>query len=213
MKNFKNNKGITLVSLVITIIVLIVLAAVSINLTIGTDGIITRAKEAAENMEIAAEEEQEMLNTLYGKLGVSVENGGASYDKIAELRAEYDALNAEHTDFKTQIAEAITNKGIPTASDATVETMAQNIANISGSGNFNITVSATGYSHGSYTTSGGSKYKAGVALEITVTDAEGNVIATKSVPTTYGSSSTYHVNNGWSGTVNKNVTETIEVTM
>ena len=69
MKELKNMKGITLVSLVITIIVLIILAAVSINLTIGTDGIITRAKEAAENMEIAAKEEQEMLNSLYGSLG------------------------------------------------------------------------------------------------------------------------------------------------
>ena len=69
MKEVKNMQGITLVSLVITIIVLIILAAVSINLTIGSDGIITRAKEAAENMEIAAKEEQEMLNSLYGSLG------------------------------------------------------------------------------------------------------------------------------------------------
>jgi len=131
MKELKNMKGITLVSLVITIIVLIILAAVSINLTIGTDGIITRAKEAAENMEIAALEEQEMLNTLYGQLDGSVENGGLSYDKIAQLKEQYDNLNTEYTDFKTQIAEAITNKGVETSSTDSVETMVSKIGSIS----------------------------------------------------------------------------------
>ena len=76
---------------------------------------LTRAKEAAENMEIAALEEQEMLNTLYGQFDGRVENGGLSYDKIAELRAEYDTLNTEYTNFKTQIAQAITDKGIEIA--------------------------------------------------------------------------------------------------
>ena len=44
--NFKrrNEKGITLVALVVTIIVLIILAGVSINLLVGQDGLISRAK-------------------------------------------------------------------------------------------------------------------------------------------------------------------------
>lgn len=46
-KLFKNEIGITLIALVITIIVLIMLAGVSINLVIGEDGIITKAKEAS----------------------------------------------------------------------------------------------------------------------------------------------------------------------
>ena len=141
MKKLKNEKGITLVSLVITIIVLIILAAVSINLTIGSDGIITRAKEAAENMEVAALEEQEMLNTLYGQLDGSVENGGISYDKIAQLKEQYDNLSAEYTDFKMQIATAITNKGIETDSGATAEIMVNNIEKISeGNVNMNVTL-------------------------------------------------------------------------
>ena len=84
MKELKNMKGITLVSLVITIIVLIILAAVSINLTIGTDGIITRAKDAAENMEIAAVEEQTRLNELYEQLD-NPNYGAIDYDQIGEL--------------------------------------------------------------------------------------------------------------------------------
>ena len=44
---FKNNvKGITLIALVVTIIVLLILAGVAINLTIGDNGIITRAQQA-----------------------------------------------------------------------------------------------------------------------------------------------------------------------
>ena len=43
----KENKGITLIALVITIIVLLILAAITINLTVGDQGIITRAQQAA----------------------------------------------------------------------------------------------------------------------------------------------------------------------
>ena len=39
-------KGITLVALVITIIVLLILSGVAINLTIGSNGIFTRAGNA-----------------------------------------------------------------------------------------------------------------------------------------------------------------------
>lgn len=47
----KNNKGITLVALVVTIIVLLILASVSINLVLGDNGIITRAKLASNQTE------------------------------------------------------------------------------------------------------------------------------------------------------------------
>jgi len=137
MKEVKSMKGITLVSLVITVIVLIILAAVSINLTIGTDGIITKAKEAAENMELAAVEEQVRLNELYGQLDGSVESGGLAYDKIAQLKEQYDNLNTEYTDFKTQIAQAITNKGVETSSTDSAATMVSNIESIAGS-NFSV---------------------------------------------------------------------------
>ena len=44
----KNNKGITLVALVITIIVLLILAGVSISMVVGENGVLTRATNAAE---------------------------------------------------------------------------------------------------------------------------------------------------------------------
>ncbi len=49
----KNNKGITLVALVITIIVLLILAAVSINLALGDNGVLNRASTATLSNEKA----------------------------------------------------------------------------------------------------------------------------------------------------------------
>ena len=53
----KQEKGITLIALVVTIIVLLILAGVAINLTIGQNGIITRAMDSTERTEIADERE------------------------------------------------------------------------------------------------------------------------------------------------------------
>ena len=45
----QNQKGITLIALVITIIVLLILAGITINLTVGQNGILNRAQEAGKN--------------------------------------------------------------------------------------------------------------------------------------------------------------------
>ncbi len=60
LKN-KQEKGITLIALVVTIIVLLILAGVAINLTIGQNGIITRAMDSTERAEIADEREAIIL--------------------------------------------------------------------------------------------------------------------------------------------------------
>ena len=45
----RNQKGITLVALVITIIVLLILAAVSISMVLGPNGILNQANQAKES--------------------------------------------------------------------------------------------------------------------------------------------------------------------
>ena len=62
----KNQKGITLISLVITIVVLIILAGVAINMTLGENGIFTKAQEAKKMQEIATAKEQIGLEILEG---------------------------------------------------------------------------------------------------------------------------------------------------
>ena len=62
----KEMKGITLVALVVTIVVLLILAGVSINTVLGDDGIIKKAKEAAEaTKQASAEEEMNRLVLEY----------------------------------------------------------------------------------------------------------------------------------------------------
>ena len=53
----KNQRGITLVALVVTIVVLLILAGVSINLVLGNNGIIIKAKKAEEKTAEAQEKE------------------------------------------------------------------------------------------------------------------------------------------------------------
>jgi competence protein ComGC len=67
MKKFKTQKGITLIALVITIIVLLILAGITINLTIGQNGIITTAQQAGKNYQQAAEDEQTQLAEFLGE--------------------------------------------------------------------------------------------------------------------------------------------------
>ena len=63
MKKVKKDiKGITLIALVVTIIVLLILAGVAISLTIGSNGIFTRAENAVDRYEIASKDEQDEMN-------------------------------------------------------------------------------------------------------------------------------------------------------
>ena len=116
----KEEKAITLVTLAVTIVVLIILAGVSISTLVGDNGIITKAKEARENIELSKIEEARQLNHLYGGLqGGDGEFDDSIVDAIEKLE-----------NFKQIIATAITKEGVNTASTDTAETMAENIGKI-----------------------------------------------------------------------------------
>ena len=61
-RNFKLNKGITLIALVITIIVLLILAGVSIAMLTGENGILTQAQRAKNETENAQAVEENRLD-------------------------------------------------------------------------------------------------------------------------------------------------------
>ena len=92
----KNQKGITLIALVITIIVLLILAGVSISMVIGNNGILNQASRADENTRYASEEEQVELAYLSAK----TENLGGSVTKEdlneALEKNQVDATADEH---------------------------------------------------------------------------------------------------------------------
>lgn len=60
----KEQKGITLVALVITIIVLLILAGITISLVLGENGILNKASGAGKNYVNAANDERKTLNDV-----------------------------------------------------------------------------------------------------------------------------------------------------
>ena len=74
----KKNKGITLVALVVTIVVLLILAGVSINLVLGNNGIIAKAKDAKTKSAEASQNDLKGMNGLVSEMeGALAGNGGA----------------------------------------------------------------------------------------------------------------------------------------
>ena len=72
----KEMKGITLVALVVTIVVLLILAGVSINLVLGDNGIIAKAKEAQRESAEASQNDLIGMNELAQQLEEQI-NGSA----------------------------------------------------------------------------------------------------------------------------------------
>ncbi len=60
----KQEKGITLIALVVTIVVLLILAGVSISLVLNNNGVISRAKEAKNRYAEAQTNEEKQLNEV-----------------------------------------------------------------------------------------------------------------------------------------------------
>ena len=84
MNLINNNKGITLIALVITIIVLLILAGVTINLTLGENGIFKTAEMAGKNYTQAQEDELAGLagfeNTINNIIAGTGNSGGSGTD-------------------------------------------------------------------------------------------------------------------------------------
>ena len=105
------NTGITMVSLAVTIIVLIILAGVSLNMTIGDNGIITQAQKARENIELSRVKEEEQLNILYEQL----ESGNGVIfpedTQLAELQNKYNKLQEEYNKLQEDYNNLQTENG------------------------------------------------------------------------------------------------------
>ena len=68
MKNIKDERGITLIALAVTIVVILILAGVTIDAVFSENGIINKAKEAANAMNNAVANDQAELNDLLEEL-------------------------------------------------------------------------------------------------------------------------------------------------
>ena len=102
-QKLKNEKGITLVALVITIIVLLILAGVTLAMVMGDSGIFGKANSAKEKTQLSNAEETIRLEVL--------EN------KVKEKTGDVEALTNDQ--LKEKIAKKLTEQGY-TVSGSTV---------------------------------------------------------------------------------------------
>ena len=106
MKN--NQKGITLIALVVTIIVLLILAGVSIAMLTGQNGILNRASEASINSKIGDAEDLISLNVsdkitdYFHRTYVETSETADATDTLAKAIA--DGIAAA----KTSVADGVT---------------------------------------------------------------------------------------------------------
>ena len=74
----KTEKGITLVALVVTIVVLLILAGVSINLVLGNNGIIAKAKDAETKSAEASQNDLKGMNGLVSEMEGALAGNGST---------------------------------------------------------------------------------------------------------------------------------------
>ena len=105
----KNKKGITLVALVITIVVLLILAGVSINLVLGNNGIIAKAKDAETKSAEASQNDLKGMNGLVSEMeGTLNGNSGKT-----ELETEpYLPSDDFHYDTSTSVDTGLVIKDV-----------------------------------------------------------------------------------------------------
>ena len=102
MESGKSNKGITLIALVISIIVMIMLATVSLNMTIGENGILTQAQDAKLKQEEADIETEVMsgiasLDTEYYQKATA--DTGITIDSIYNMSSLAKYVNGKINGF------------------------------------------------------------------------------------------------------------------
>ena len=105
----KQIRGVTMLALVVTIIVLLILAAITLNLAVGENGIIERAKLARDKAKNASIAEEEAMNEAAGEIdnagsGGSGSGGGTCpecpdtkplEDRIKELESQVGVLQQQ----------------------------------------------------------------------------------------------------------------------
>lgn len=103
----KNNKGITLIALVVTIIVLLILAGVSIAMLSGDNGILSRASEAGDKSVVANAKEQialainEGMTEYYGNTYVDGGTTSIITEVNSKLTAAVTSINAQNPNLVT----------------------------------------------------------------------------------------------------------------
>ena len=85
----QNNKGITLIALVVTIVVLLILAGITITALFGDNGLITRAKLADQKTQEGAANDISAIEDLDEQVDVMI-NGPTTMEDLMTKASEYN---------------------------------------------------------------------------------------------------------------------------
>ena len=88
----KKENGITLIALIITIIVMLILTGVTLSITLGDNGLVNKAKEASEEMQLAMDREL-LLSAAIGAMG----NDGKVNLSVMVLPEGFTGSNGTYT--------------------------------------------------------------------------------------------------------------------
>ena len=91
----KNQRGITLISLVITIVILIILAGVAINMSLGENGIFKKAQEAKKMQTIATAKEQIGTEILSAQVEAIERSEELEQAQIEDIISKYGELQED----------------------------------------------------------------------------------------------------------------------
>ena len=110
-RKIKENKAITLIALVITIVILIILASVAINMTLGNNGLFTRAKTAKEQYQNAQDYEETQIAKFSNDIDSYVGGERVSSEDLKKLQdaLKYSGIAVSNMKFD-EICEALKTK-------------------------------------------------------------------------------------------------------
>ena len=91
----RKEKGVTLTALVITIIVVLILAGITINLTVGQDGIITKAQQAAKEMKKTEIKDTMKLDILTAETEAKIRGESLEKAQLNDIVAKYGELQED----------------------------------------------------------------------------------------------------------------------
>jgi len=117
MKKTKEQKGITLISLVSTIIILLILATVAITLAVDSDGLFSKAGTAANTWNTSvAEENTELENLMLMANSVGGTTGGETEEQITFTLGSVEITTTKGINWRqwseTVDEEELTNLGV-----------------------------------------------------------------------------------------------------
>ena len=94
LRIWKDNKGVTLIALVITIVILLILAGIAVGSTVGERGTISQSREANEQAEKESIVQKIQADALVEK---EKKNRSLTYDEFIEVVEEgnYGTINGD----------------------------------------------------------------------------------------------------------------------